>query len=321
MKKFIFTLTTTSFLVCQSYGASTLFLGNEHQAQAGTNAGTIRGGTPDNDQAFDDFLGAAGLVRSDVIMAQCGSTSNGTYAAWGRIENNSSTINMGSTQATVSIAGWSISTDSLAAATSSELRWSYNNSNALQAGAPRPSFASGSGSGYGIRTHGNSGADTRNAVRFDFSDPISSFGIFGGDLETGGPGTSPEGFLYIHFNNGDTERINYTPDPSLIPDASFSSSGNNSSETYGNETGRFIGIADDTRLIDFAVFVVGDDDVDGTGNDEQLSFIAPISFIEVENGTCTNLAPTNLSPQAVPEPSSSALLGLSGIALLLRRRK
>ncbi len=310
-------LAAASVLTTHGYAATALFLGDEYQAQKGGNAGTIRSGDPSGAQAFTDFLGTAGLVRSDIAMANCGNMADGTYATWGRIDKDSSTINMGATIATASIAGWSISSDALATASgSSELAWSYNNGSALQSGSPRPGFTSGPGSGYGIRTKGSSGADFRSAVRFDFSTPVSAFGVFGGDLETGGPGSSPEGFLHVHFTNGETERISYTPDPTLFPDASFSPSGNNQSETYGNETGRFIGISDDARLIDYAVFVVGDDDQNGTGNDEQLSFIAPMTFTDVKDGTCTTHIPEN-----IPEPSASVLLGLAGIALALRRHK
>ncbi len=133
----------------------------------------------------------------------------------------------------------------------------------------------------GFRTNlGSTSDNVRNAVKFEFSTSISAFGIFGGDLETGAPG-SPAGLLFISFTDGSTETIEYLPDSTLFPDATFSGTGNNTSETYGNETGRFIGIADDSRLIDEVIFVVGDDNQDDDGDSEQLSFIAPITFTDV----------------------------------------
>ncbi len=146
--------------------------------------------------------------------------------------------------------------------------------------------------------------------------PVSAFGIFGGDLETGGPNGSPSGLLFVEFTNGTSETINYSPDSTLFPDATFSGTGNNTSETYGNETGRFIGIADDTRLIQRITIVVGDDDDSDDGDGEQLSFIAPITFTEVSGGGCFNHIPTNV----IPEPSSAFLISLGAVVLCLRRR-
>lgn len=200
---------------------------------------------------------------------------------------------------------------------SAALNWGYNNGTALQSGSPRPGFASGSGSEYGVFTSGGSGSDgIRNAVRFTFSNPVSAFGVFGGDLETGGPG-SPLGFLFVTFTNNTTETINYAPDSSLFPNATFSGTGNNTSETYGNETTRFVGISDNTRLISSVVFVVGDDDLNDNGDNEQLSFIAPMTFTRVTaTGDCENHVPT-----AVPEPSALILAALACLTALSRRRR
>lgn len=299
----------------ESHAATALLLGLEHQAQAGGNAGTIRSGDPASDAAFSDFLGTAGLTNADLLTGDgCATASPGTYATWGTISNNLSSINLGATTANVSITGWNGSETT--ASTGAFLAWSYNNSNALQSGAPRPDFASGSGSGYGIRTDGGLRSDdVRNAVKFTLTNPVSAFGVFGGDLETGAPG-SPLGLLFVSFTDGSSEIIDYTPDSTLFSDASFSNTGNNLSETYGNETGRFIGISDDTRLINEVIFVVGDDDQNDDGDSEQLSFIAPMTFTDVNaNGECTNHVPT-----AIPEPSTG-LLGAIGFLFGFRRRR
>jgi len=76
------------------------------------------------------------------------------------------------------------------------------------------------------------------------------------------------GIEILHFTDGSTKTVQYTPDMSILGDAAFSSTGNNQSETYGNETGRFVGLADDTRLMDYAVFVVEDDHLNDDGDSE-----------------------------------------------------
>ncbi len=322
MKK-IFPLLFSFSTMTTGFGATQLFLGLEYQAQAGANAGMIRDGDPASDAAFDGFLGTANLTNAEIIAgANCTTATPGIYASWGTIAQNATALNLGATTANVSIVGWDDNTGSLSGPSGSAvLAWSYNNGSALQAGAPRPGFASGAGSGYGIRTNAGSGSDgIRNAVQFSLTTPVSAFGIFGGDLETGGPNGSPLGFLYVTFTDGSTETIIYEPDATILGDASFSGTGNNQSETYGNETGRFVGIADDTRLISSVVFVVGDDDDGDDGDSEQLSFIAPMTFTEVTGGgECVNHVPTNVVP--VPEPSSFLLVLSAGMLVFTRRRR
>lgn len=301
----------------QSYALTSLLLGDEYQAQNGTNAGTIRTGDPAGDAQFDAWLNTSQLVAADILVGDdCATATDGIYATWGRFSSDGQTsLDLGGTTANVSLSGWNEATSTFQSDPSASLAWSYNNGTALQSGSERPGFASGAGTGYGVRTDGSSADGVRNGVRFDFTNAISAFGIFGGDLETGGPNGSPEGFLYLHFTDGSDEFINYVPDLSLLPDASFSGTGNNLSETYGNETGRFIGISDDARLIDYAIFVVGDDDDNDDGDSEHLSFIAPITFTEVTGGTCVNHIPDN-----VPEPSTG-LLGMLLFSIATLRRK
>lgn len=289
------------------FAATALFLGNEFQS-----------GDPASDQAFADFLGTATLTNSSLVTGgNAASQPNGNYATWATVATSGqTTINFGSTTATISITGWDSLLDMASGPSgNASLGWFGNNSSSLQAGSPRPGFASGSGSGFYVGTTGGSSSDNiRNAVTFNFATAVSAFGIFGGDLETGGPNGSPLGFLNVAFSNGDVERINYTPDPALIPGATFSGN-NNTSQTYGNETGRFVGISDDTRLISSVTFVVGDDDIADDGDNEQLSFIAPVTFSRVRDGVVTNLVPDN-----VPEPGSLSLLALGAGVMMLRRR-
>lgn len=187
-----------------SQGATALFLGNEYQAQAGSNTGTIRSGDPASDSAFAGFLGTAELTAADILLASdCDSSSPGVYATWGSSSLDEFSISLGATTATMDIVGWG-SSGLTTPSGSASLNWGYNNTSALQSGAPRPGFASGSGSGYGVYTSGGSGSDgIPNAVRFTFSNPVSAFGIFGGDLETGASG-SPLGFLAVTFTDNST---------------------------------------------------------------------------------------------------------------------
>jgi hypothetical protein len=186
----------------------------------------------------------------------------------------------------------------------------------MQAGSPRPGFASGAGSGYYLGTEGGATSDdVRNGVSFDLSSfagrGVYSFGIFGGDLETGGPG-SPFGFLRVTFLDDSYEDIIYAPDPTLFVDTVYTGN-NNISETFGNETSRFIGISSADKRIKSALFVVGDDDKNDNGDSEQLSFIGSgITFLNADG--------TPYQPQSVPEPAT-LLFSCAGLTGLVLRRK
>ena len=295
-----------------------LFLGNEYQAQAGTNAGTIRGGDPATDPSFAAWLATAGLTTADVSS----SLGSGPTAVWGKFTTAATGVSsynytLGASTITASISGWNDSTNSPATSLGAALSTFGFNTTNLQAGAPRPGFASGSGSGYYLGTENGATSDgIRNGVLFDLSGfaggGVYSFGIFGGDLETGGPG-SPSGFLHITFTDNTTQDIIYSPDPTLFPDAQWSGS-NNISETYGNETTRFIGISSDAKLIKSALFVVGDDDLSDGGDSEQLSFIGSgITFLDASGNP--------YQPSGVPEPSSMFLCIAGATASLMRRRR
>ncbi len=307
----------------ESRAATALFLSLEYQAQSGANAGTIRGGDPAQSAAFGQFLNTAALTSADVVHTL---TTAGDYAVWARMANpgpvTSTAIDFGGSAVTMSIAGWNTATNSLTGRSGAAVIDGFgNDGTSLQSGAPRPAFASGANSGVYIGTSQGALSDgIRNAVTFDLTSLAGggaySFGIFGGDLESGGPGGSPTGFLHVEFADGSTAVIDYLPDSTLFPDAAFTGS-NNTSETYGNETGRFIGIADDQRRIVRVTFVVGDDDVGDNGDSEQLSFIAPIVFMHFDGTTATPLIPMQIP---VPEPAAVALAA-SAAAMAGRRRR
>lgn len=317
--------------IINTQAATALFLGTE----------AVSGSNPAADPAFGDWLGTAELVSSDIVDYSSGSGPH--KAVWGKITSPTttgvSTYTMtwaatgGATpvDVPVSITGWNNITGVVTSPSGSAALSTFGlNSTSLQAGSPRPGFASGSGSGYYIGTESGSTSDNiRNAVKFDLSGfaggGLYSFGIFGGDLETGDNADVPgspagsvgvRGFLLLTFEDSTTQRIDYTPTAALAAGATFT--GNNHTNVgYGNETSRFIGLASNDKRITSAIFVVGDDDKvtssEGNGDSEQLSFIAPVTFLE------SNGQPH--IPALVPEASGSLLALGAGFGLALRRRR
>lgn len=331
LTRFILPIFLCKLFIINTQAATALFLGTE----------VVAGTDPAADSEFGAWLGTAELVSSDIVDYSSGSGPH--KAVWGKVNAAAagvSTYTMtwaasgGATpvDVPVTITGWDNTTGALTSPSgTADLATFGLGTTTLQAGSPRPSFASGSGSGYYIGTQGGSTSDKiRNAVRFDLSGfaggGLYSFGIFGGDLETGdnadvlGSTTGSvgvRGFLLLTFEDATTQRIDYTPTPSLAAAATFT--GNNHTNTgYGNETSRFIGLASNDKRITSAIFVVGDDDkvasTEGNGDSEQLSFIAPVTFLE------SNGQPH--IPALVPEASGSALLlgGALGLGLKRRRR-
>ena len=318
----VLTMMALPHVPTKSTAATQLFLGLEYRTVPSPGTPDARGTIPAAEVAFSDFLGTAMLTTSDL------STSVGTSpkAVWGVAAADptpgtspgvaSYSMSIGGTVVPVTIDSWTTGPNGVAS-TGATLDGFQLNGTTMQGGSTRPGFASGAGSGYSIATQ-NGGTDgRRNAVKFNFSNfdggGIFAFGIFGGDLETGGPGGSPVGLLYINFADGTDETINYTPDSTLTGGAVFSN-GNNTSRAYGNETGRFIGISNNAKRITSALFVVGDDDVADDGDTEQLSFIAPMTFLGADGKP---FVPTAV----VPEPSGLAVLGVTLGALVMRRRR
>ena len=114
----------------------------------------------------------------------------------------------------------------------------------------------------------NSGSTTsRNAVLFNFSEPVTAFGAWFGDLETNPNGTSAVvGLLDASGNRiGDDIVVLPTTDPSQCGAASF--------RGCGNRTTRWIGFVDDASQVKQMLVVVGDDAAGENGDREHLSFI------------------------------------------------
>lgn len=310
--------------------ATALFLGEE----------VVGGANPAADPAFIGWLDSAVLESSDVAAQSIGTGPH--KAVWSKISGAvtpaSPTVDLiwqgveGAISVVVptTILGWNNSTNTVGPRSGAAGLTTFGlDSNRLQELSARPSFASGSGSGYYLGTSGGATQDgIRNAVSFDLrgfaGGGLYSFGIFGGDLETGDNSTTVgstagtvgvRGFLLLTFSNGATQRIDYTPTVSLATNATFAGNDHNNAG-YGNQTGRFIGLSSSDRIITNALFVVGDDDRvavgEGDGDSEQLSFIAPIAFLE------SNGAPY-IPTAVVPEVSATAF-AIFGITFALARR-
>ncbi|MEO0394810.1 MAG: DUF11 domain-containing protein [Cyanobacteria bacterium P01_A01_bin.137] len=137
----------------------------------------------------------------------------------------------------------------------------------LQGNAPRPA------SFYNTTAqprywNENSGSTTsRNAVLFNFSEPVTAFGAWFGDLETNPDGTPAiVRLLDVNGNRiGDDIVVSPTGDPSLCGAASF--------RGCGNRTTRWIGFVDDASQVKQMLVVVGDDAAGETGDREHISFI------------------------------------------------
>jgi len=321
--------TNLALLTSSASAATALFLGDE----------VVGAANPALDPAFTSWLGSAELVSSDVAAQSVGTGPH--KAVWSRISDSptdSASVDLvwagtggaASVIVPTTIVGWNNTSNTVGSRSGSALlSTSGQNSNRLQDGSARPGFASGNGSGSYLGTTGGATADgIRNAINFNFSNffggGLYSFGIFGGDLETGNnfstagsaAGTvGVRGFLLLTFSDTTTQRIDYTPTLSLAQHAIFSGN-NHTNAGYGNETGRFIGLSSSEKMITNALFVVGDDDLvasgEGDGDSEQLSFIAPITFLEA-NGR------PHIPKLVIPEISSTTMALLS-VAFALTRR-
>jgi hypothetical protein len=293
--------------------ATVLYLGAEYQKSGGT----VRTGDPASDPVYAAWLATAGFTLADVSSG-LGSTPK---AVWGKMSvaatnTQSYGYTIGNTTVTASISGWRNSNSTVAVSTGATLSTAGFETTTLQASSPRPGFARGTGSGYYLGTEGGAQTDgIRNGVTFDLTGfsggGVYSFGVFGGDLETGAPG-SVSGFLRLTFTDDTTETIIYTPDPTVAAAASWTGA-NNTTPTYGNETTRFIGLVSDSKLIKSALFVVGDDDLNETGDSEQMSFIAGgVTFLDASGNP--------YKPTVIPEPGMIGLVGISLLLGLHRRR-
>jgi uncharacterized repeat protein (TIGR01451 family) len=168
----------------------------------------------------------------------------------------------------------------------------------LQDGAPRPTGLDGC---YYTDGEGFRGSDNSpNGVLFTFSEPVSAFGAWFGDLETKSPGTNyyhggadggngaggASAYVRLFFDDGSMQAAPILPTSaptgpwpviasppataSLVNggDVSFCGGVDDVSDAdgCGNESTRWVGfVADDSRRVKQMLVVVGDDDHSGAG--------------------------------------------------------
>ncbi len=163
-------------------------------------------------------------------------------------------------------------------------------------------------------------------------DATSSFdgGLTGGDL------LNDDGGLRLDTSNGTAgdEAMGLTIG-GLMEEGrtiTFSYGLYNDNSSFNSVTAQLFNLTDNTVLMTSAQHII-----DGTASqptpeniDDSLVYIAlnsdegdvlQIRFIENHNNTARDIFVDNFSVTSVPEPSTTALLGLGGLALILRRKK
>ncbi len=154
-----------------------------------------------------------------------------------------------------------------------------NNALTLQGGAPRPSSLPSTLASYWNENTGST--SNRNGVLFTFSQPVSAFGAWFGDLETrsGANGTPAILRLLDATGNRIGSDILITPSDISNNGGSFvaldQSTCSNIANGCGNNSTRWVGFVDSTARVKQALVIVGDQTTSAStgGNGEHLSFI------------------------------------------------
>ena len=143
----------------------------------------------------------------------------------------------------------------------------FSTNDTLQGDAPRPASFYNTNAQPRYWNENSGSTISRNAVLFNFSEPVTAFGAWFGDLETNPNGTSAIVRLLDANGNriGDDIVVSPTGDPSLCGATSF--------RGCGNRTTRWIGFVDDASQVKQMLVVVGDDAPGETGNREHISFL------------------------------------------------
>jgi len=141
-------------------------------------------------------------------------------------------------------------------------------SNTLQGSAPRPASLYNTSAQPRFWNENAGSTTNRNAVLFEFSQPVAAFGAWFGDVETRPNGGTPAILRLLDENGnriGEDIIINPTTPDQTQCGGSFVG--------CGNSTTRWIGFVDPNVRVKKMLVIVGDDDLGGTGNSEHLSFI------------------------------------------------
>ena len=160
------------------------------------------------------------------------------------------------------------------------------------------------------------GRTSRNAILFNFSEPLQAFGVFLGDVETRTDGFGTPAVIRLFdaagaFLSEEQLQPNH-PNTSGNLDQSSCSTPNSGSAWVnitgcGHNTTRYVGFISPLNLISKMLIIVGDDDNYGgtsdDGNTEHLSFIGPtVAFFSPKP---KEVKPP-VGPQEGPEPGLSA---------------
>lgn len=174
---------------------------------------------------------------------------------------------------------------------------SLSSSNTLQGSAPRPAslYDTSGQSRFWNELTGSS--SSRNGVLFTFSEPLSAFGAWFGDLETRTDGNGVPALVRLLDANG-----NRIGDDIVIPSSTEDQSQCvGSFRGCGNRTTRWIGFVDPDAQVQQMLVIVGDDDFGDDGYTEHLSFIG---------ATVGEVAAASLRPELILVKRITAINGV-----------
>lgn len=154
-----------------------------------------------------------------------------------------------------------------------------DNTSTLQGSAPRPASFYNTNAQLRFWNENTGSTTSRNAVLFEFSEPVTAFGAWFADVETRTDGNGTPAILRLLDESGNRIGNDIIIDASVTdqsqcgsPSATFPTSDDNF-RGCGNRTTRWIGFADPDAQVKQMLVVVGDDDFGDQGDREHLSFI------------------------------------------------
>ena len=161
---------------------------------------------------------------------------------------------------------------------------------------------------YWTENSGSSNAGSRNALVFRFFDSqmkkttVNSFGAWFGDLETRSDVLPAVARLYDTYDNHVSEITNIIENEDT--DLSLCGSVSGTGLGCGNRTTRWIGFSNlSNDNVHSMMVAVGEDDIDGDGSREHLSFTGATIALASECSTSTpTIAPLEPTPTIEPTP-------------------
>ncbi|MBE9066388.1 DUF11 domain-containing protein [Leptolyngbya cf. ectocarpi LEGE 11479] len=227
------------------------------------------------DPDLESWFGTAGMPQ--------GTVNNFSYDAPG----TNDTVNVSVELVQLPISGTECAGETTVSGSSPTL----SNSSSLQSSAPRPASLYDSADQplfWNDARGGASNDNQRNAILFSFAQPVQSFGLWVGDMETRTDGSGTPAILRLLDAAGnrigqDIEIESTTlydgnaPDPEIV-NQSLCGGTTNNEPGCGNQSTRWVSFVDSSSVprVQQVVLIVGDDD-SATGNNdgdsEHISFI------------------------------------------------